>query len=214
MSGAFEPSGITSAVFWLVSAFAIGCAICVVTVRNVFWAAGFLAATFFALGAIYFMLSGEFVGVVQIIVYVGGVAVLIVFALFMIRDVQGGSERNRFTVPAALLAVLVVLTVWYVARETDWRTIDEAPTDDVTAALVGYYSEREVDIDGDGSVDRVELREPGIDAERKPGMLGDSTGMLGELLVQNYILAFEVVGLVLVGALIGALVLVRQERKQ
>ena len=209
---AFETSGMTDAVFWVVSALAIGGAVLVVTVRNVFRAALFLAGTFLAVAGIYFLLSAEFVGVVQILVYVGAVSVLIVFALLMVRDVPGSARANHLFRLVAVVAVLVAVTVWFVAQNTDWRRIEDLETvnEDAAAALVGPYTEHEV-VREDGV--QIELQEwrPGR-GEAKPGVLADSTGTIGELLIQNYVLPFQVIGAILVAALIGALVLVREER--
>ncbi len=218
MSGAFETSGITDAVFWVVSALAIGGAVLVVTMRNVFRAALFLAGTFMAVAGIYFLLSAEFVGVVQILIYVGAVSVLIVFALLMVRDVPGSARTNRLFHVTAVMAVLVAVTVWFVAQNTEWRRIEDLETlnEDVAAALVGPYKEKEWDRDNDGVKDLVTLEKP-LPSETgnlKPGMLADSTGTIGELLVRDYVLPFQVIGVILVAALIGALVLVREESQR
>jgi len=213
MSGAFEPSGMTDAIFWVVSALAIGGAVLVVTVRNVFRAALFLAGTFLAVAGIYFLLSAEFVGVVQILVYVGAVSVLIVFALLMVRDVPESTRGNRLFYVAGVAAVLVAVTVWFVSENSEWRRIEEleASSEDAVAALVGSYAEREVMREG---VMQIELVEPQLGDEPQPGVLVDSTGTIGELLIQDYVLPFQVIGAILVAALIGALVLVREEGRR
>ena len=215
---AFETSGMTDAVFWVVSALAIGGAVLVVMVRSVFRAALFLAGTFLAVAGIYFLLSAEFVGVVQILVYVGAVSVLIVFALLMVRDVPGSARANRLLYPVAVTAVLVAVTVWFVAQNTDWRGIEklEALNEDAVAALVGPYREKEWDRNRDGVTDQITLEKPlaSETGNLKPGLLADSTGTIGELLIQDYVLPFQVIGVILVAALIGALVLVREERRR
>ena len=211
MNGVFETSGITDIIFWAVSALAICGAVVVVTVQSVFRAALFLAGTFLAIAGIYFLLSADFVGVVQILVYVGAVSVLIVFALLMVRDVPGSARGNRLFRLFAVVAVLVGVTVWFVAYNTEWRRIDDVASKDAAAALAGTYAERNVLRDG---VEQVELVEPQLGDEAKPGVLADSTGTIGELLVQDYMLPFQVVGVILVAALIGALVLVREERRR
>ena len=218
MSGVFDTSGITDAVFWLVSALAICGAVLVVTMRNVFRAALFLAGTFMAVAGIYFLLGAEFVGAAQILVYVGAVSVLIVFALLMVRDVPGSARENRLFRVALVAAALMAVTVWFVAQNTEWRRIDdlEALNEDAAAALVGPYREKEWDRDNDGVRDQVTLEKPlpNETGNLKPGMLADSTGTIGELLVRDYVLPFQVVGVILVAALIGALVLVREERRR
>ena len=73
-----------------------------------------------------------------------------------------------------------------------------------------------LDRDNDGVKDLVTLEKP-LPSETgnlKPGMLADSTGTIGELLVRDYVLPFQVIGVILVAALIGALVLVREESQR
>ena len=208
----FETSGITDAIFWVVSALAIGGAVLVVAVRSVFRAALFLAGTFLAVAGIYFLLSAEFVGVVQILVYVGAVSVLIVFALLTVRDVAGSARGNRLFRVFAVVAVLMGVTVWFVAQNTEWRRIEEVSNDDAAAALAGSYAEHEVVREDGTQIELWEWRQSR--GEAKPGVLGDSTGTIGELLIQDYVLPFQVIGVILVAALIGALVLVREERRR
>ena len=219
MSGAFETSGITDTIFWVVSALAIGGAVLVVTMRNVFRAALFLAGTFMAVAGIYFLLGAEFVGDAQILVYVGAVSVLIVFALLMVRDVPGSARTNRgfYLAVVATVAVLMAVSVGFVAQNTEWRRIEdlEALNEDAAAALVGPYKEKEWDRDNDGVRDEITLEQPlaSETGNLKSGLLADSTGTIGELLVRDYVLPFQVIGAILVAALIGALVLVREERR-
>ncbi len=218
MNGAFETSGIVDVVFWVVSALAIGGAVLVVTVKNLFRAALFLAGTFLAVAAIYFLLSAEFIGVVQILVYVGAVSLLLVFAVLMVRDVPGGARRNRMFHTAATVAVLMAVAVGFVAYNTEWRRIEDvssndvAVADDATAALVGTYRPHPVVRDGVTGAELFEARPD--EGEARPGVLRDSTGTIGELLIQDYLLPFQVIGVYLVAVLIGALVLVREGRRR
>ena len=62
MNDAFEVSTVVSFAFWVVSAITIAAAIMVVTVKDVFKAAVFLAGTFIGVSAIFFLLNAEFVG--------------------------------------------------------------------------------------------------------------------------------------------------------
>ena len=75
-----------------------------VTVRDVFKAAVCLAGSFLAVAAIYFLLQAEFIGVVQILVYVGAVSILIAFAVMIISNVSEGSRPARGRIAAATIA--------------------------------------------------------------------------------------------------------------
>ena len=68
-----EGATLTPFVFWLASVMTLGLAVIVVTQRDVFRAAIALAGSFLGVGILYFVLNAEFVGVVQILVYVGAI---------------------------------------------------------------------------------------------------------------------------------------------
>src|SRR6266511_5067145 len=74
--------------FALLAGLTAGSAIAAMTLRNLVHCALCLALTFAGLAALYLQLNAEFVGLVQILVYVGAVAILIVFAILLTR----GSE--------------------------------------------------------------------------------------------------------------------------
>ncbi|HMP40064.1 MAG TPA: NADH-quinone oxidoreductase subunit J, partial [Roseiflexaceae bacterium] len=58
-------------IFVILAFFILAAAVMVVTVRNIIHAALWLIATFFAIGALYLLLEAEFLGVAQILIYVG-----------------------------------------------------------------------------------------------------------------------------------------------
>ena len=210
MTGVFEVSGVTSIAFWVVSILAIGAAVMVVMVRNVFHAALFLAASFTGVAGLYFLLSAEFIGVVQILVYVGAVSVLIVFAIMLVRDVGAASRpvSRKVQVSAALVAGLVAAAVLFVSFDTEWTSIKSVDDPGAAAALAGTY----IEVDLGGSAGPVVQAVPSQTEGARPGVLADSTGVIGTLLIREYLLAFEVIGVVLTAALIGALALMRDRR--
>ena len=73
--------------FWVVSFLIILGSVYVVTARNIFRGAIGLSFVFICVAIIFFLLNAEFLGVVQILVYVGAVSVLIAFAVMFIKDV-------------------------------------------------------------------------------------------------------------------------------
>ncbi len=92
-------------------------AILVVTVQNVIHASLWLIATFFGVGALYLLMEAEFVAVVQVLVYVGAISILILFAIMLTRNIDEGEQqlyRNWWAamiVAAALFGLLIVPTV-------------------------------------------------------------------------------------------------------
>ncbi|MDA1279575.1 MAG: NADH-quinone oxidoreductase subunit J [Chloroflexi bacterium] len=201
-----EVSTLTTVAFWAASAVAIGFALVVVTQRDVFRAAIALAGSFLSVGILYFILSADFVGVVQILVYVGAISVLMAFAVMFIQDVAGGSRPVQGRAVGAAVAVLILAALVFTAFNTNWSTMDEITDPFAVAALTESYVET-------GSGDYIEVLtqahfvEPPI--VRNQGVFVDSTSAIGVLLVREYMLAFEIIGLLLVAALIGGLLLMR-----
>ena len=72
MSGV-EGSSLTDIAFWAVSIVAIGASVLVVTMRDIFRAALFLALSFLAIAGIYILLRAEFIAVMQVLIYVGAI---------------------------------------------------------------------------------------------------------------------------------------------
>ena len=79
-------------IFILLSIFVIGSALAAITMRNLVHCALALALTFSGLAAFYLQLNAQFVGFSQILVYVGAVAILIVFSILLTRS--GGVESG------------------------------------------------------------------------------------------------------------------------
>ncbi len=203
-----EVSTLTTIAFWGASAMTLGFALIVVTQRDIFRAAIALAGSFLGVGILYFVLSAEFVGVVQILVYVGAISVLMAFAVMFIQDVTMGSRPVQGRLAGAAVAVLIFAAVAFTTLNTDWSTMDEITDPVAVAGLIGEYVEV-------GTGDSVTvLTQPGFILPdevviRNRGVFIDSTGALGVLLVREYMLAFEIIGLLLVAALIGGLLLMR-----
>jgi NADH-quinone oxidoreductase subunit J len=78
--------------FVLIAAMTLAGAVCAMTFRNLVHCALWLMVTFSGLACLYLQLNAEFVGFVQILVYVGAVAILIVFAILLTRN--SGQDRK------------------------------------------------------------------------------------------------------------------------
>ena len=93
--------------FYLVSIMILAFGFMAVTTRKIFHAAVYLLFTLINVAALYFYLQYEFLGAVQIVVYVGGIVVLILFSLFLTHRVADDmllSPRYR-----SLLAILLCI---------------------------------------------------------------------------------------------------------
>ena len=184
-------------VFWILSVMAVVGALGVVMVPDLFRAALLLIVVFIAVAGFFVLLSAEFLAVVQVLIYVGAIAILIIFAVMLTRDVQHGNLPNRMQMPAAVLAALLFAALVAVAVDTQWEflpaeqqeRVDLVQTSAVTTLTGDVLTEAGVT----GSEEQAEVQNAG----------------LADLLISDYVLPFEAVSVLLLAALIGALVLVR-----
>jgi NADH-quinone oxidoreductase subunit J len=94
-------------IFYLISAFVLGTGLLAVTTRKIFRAAIWLLFSLVGVAALYFYLQVEFIAAVQIIVYVGGIVVLIIFSIFLTH--QAGHKMEKPPLNRILFAALAVL---------------------------------------------------------------------------------------------------------
>ena len=190
-----ESTMLTDIAFWVVAVSTIVAAIGVVQIGDVFKAALFLVASFLGVAAMFVLLRAEFLAVVQVLIYVGAISVLIIFAILMTRDVERGSPANRLRVPALLLAVLFTAATVLVALKTDWNLMDDAINRADAPETLVAMSGKVLAPETVSSITEVW-------ANTVPSIAG--------LLLRDLVLAFEVASVLLLAAIIGALALVRE----
>ncbi len=156
--------GVTIA-FWVLAAVTTASALWLVTTRNVFHAALALIAVFFGVGGLYATLSADFMAAVQILVYAGAVAIVMVFAIMMTQAQR--EEPGRFQAPAAIMAVVLAVIIGLTAVGTAWPV------------------------------------QAGQPAQNTPPILA-------EQLLGPYVLPFEIVSVLLVAAMVGAIIIARE----
>ncbi|HYE79071.1 MAG TPA: NADH-quinone oxidoreductase subunit J, partial [bacterium] len=95
--------------FLVISAALIGGALAVVTLRNLVHAALWLIVTFGATAALFILLNAEFLAFAQVLIYMGGISILILFAIMLSRKIVGLDlvMNNRQSIPAALVCLLL-----------------------------------------------------------------------------------------------------------
>ncbi len=167
--------------FWLFAVVIVVAALLVVGLRNIVHSALALIVIFAMAAGIYVLLNAEFIGIVQILIYVGAVTILILFALMLTRI--GGLVRtnptNRLWPVAVLICALVGATIVY--------------------ALVN--SQRAIANVGNGA------------SQLPPGI--NNVVRIGQLLYSpteySYVLPFEIASLVLLVAIVGAIVIGKED---
>ena len=94
-------------VFYLLAALTLGSGLLAITARKIFRAAIFLLFSLIGIAGFYFWLQYEFIAAVQIVVYVGGIVVLIIFSIFLTQ--QAGTELPNPPVRRIVFSVLAAL---------------------------------------------------------------------------------------------------------
>ena len=152
--------------FFALAGLTVLAALAVVTLRNILHSALALVVAFIGVAGIYLLLQAEFIAMVQVLLYIGAVMVLILFAIMLTQRLT--EERLRqFTGKwwlAAPLALLLLVLIVPAILSTTWVRLVEAP------------------LPSDGVV------------------------ALGTLLMNRYVLPFEIASVLLLVALIGAIV--------
>jgi NAD(P)H-quinone oxidoreductase subunit 6 len=171
-------------VFWFIALITAGSAVFVVTARRILHAAFGLCLTFLGVAALYVFLNADFVAAVQLIVYVGGILVLIMFGIMFSSNAAeevGEKRRSKLAMFAGLLvAATIFASIVLLTRRLG-----------VPLAEMNHFAAE---------------YQPTVGVE--PGQAG-----LGHYLMGQYLLPFEVVSVLLLAALIGAVVIVRKELK-
>ncbi len=99
----------SSQIIFLITAVAtLGAAIYVVTARNLVHAALALIAAFFGVAIIFVLLQAGFLAAVQVVLYIGAISILIIFAIMLTRRVMEdtGPQTNRLWGVSAVLALI------------------------------------------------------------------------------------------------------------
>ena len=149
-------------VFGVFTTLALLGAFWVVTLRNLFRAALSLGLVLIAVAGLFILLEAEFLAFVQILVYVGAILTLVVFAIMLTAHLQTSPTipARCQTLPAACVSLALFVTLVSVTRSVDWPV---GPQADAVALAT-----------------------------------------LGQQLVTTLILPFEIISLVFVAALVGA----------
>jgi NADH-quinone oxidoreductase subunit J len=105
-------------VFLIVALFTLVSGFFVVTTRNLVHAALWLVATLFGVAVTYGLLNANFLAVVQVVVYIGAIAILFIFAVMLTRkDMRDqGPQMNRNWWVGAILAILMFVGLFFLLQ--------------------------------------------------------------------------------------------------
>ena len=106
---------ITEAVFYLLATFTVACALGVALSHNIMYSAFALMGTLMGVAGTFVMLGADFLGVVQLLVYVGGILVLTIFAVMLTHRIADVNVSNR-AVGRPLAVLLVGAIGWWMIK--------------------------------------------------------------------------------------------------
>ncbi len=159
-------------IFYIFAAITLLSALFVVTTRNIVHSAFYLMFTFFGVAGIYVLLGADFIAISQILIYVGGILILLLFGVMLTNKITNVEIRTGTVhmLPAAIASGIFMGAVVAVMVWTEWKSEpSEIPL--------------------------------------------TTTKDIGRLLLTDYVLIFELLGILLLVALIGAASIARRDKE-
>lgn len=165
--------------FYILAAVVVFSAVMVITRPNAVHSALWLVLTFFGVAGLFILQRAEFIAAVQVLVYAGGIMVLFLFVIMLVRieKVEGFIRSRRRIAASFILAALMAAAVGTVIALSGQQADVPVPDSGLPR----------VPVEGLGNLEAV-----------------------GMVLLTNYLLAFELVSVLLLVAVIGAMVLCRR----
>ena len=183
--------------FVIIAAIGLAAALGTVLARNLVHAALFLIAFFFTIACQFVLLEAEFLAALQVLVYIGAVAIILMFGIMLTRNIQGDdptSTPSAWQLPGLIAGLCVFLALAYgiasqkgLAGRRGWSITDARPS-----------------------------IAPVANQPASPRMLAvnNMAKVAGDELLTRYVIGFEVAGLLLTAALVGAIALAHREEEE
>lgn len=126
-------------IFYFFAVVTIGSAGIVVYSRNIVYSAFSLLFTLFGVAGLYVLLNADFIAVAQLLIYVGGILVLLLFGVMLTNkvvnvDIKSGTFQ---TFPGSILAAFTAGALCGIYYITDWKTVEHIPDVKTTASSLG-----------------------------------------------------------------------------
>ncbi|MDP3921607.1 MAG: NADH-quinone oxidoreductase subunit J [Candidatus Omnitrophota bacterium] len=117
----------------------LAAAVAAVTLRNLFHCALALAGVLIGVAGMYLAMHAEFLAMVQILIYVGAVMTLIIFAIMLTQRLGAGdvAQNNKQSLFGAVAAAGFVVTLGGILWKTPWPVKEEAVTSSFSASDLG-----------------------------------------------------------------------------
>jgi len=179
--------------FLILSAFTVGSALLVVLNKNPVASAVFLVLTFFSLAGIYALMNAIFIATMQVLVYAGAIMVLVVFVL-MLLNLREETHKEIWSNPTKkTIIVLIVIAYSFLLLVSLKVTTSSEPTV-ITNINSANYEYKLSD-----------------SAESKVTVTGN-TAAVGASTFLDYLLPFELISILLLVAVIGAVIIAKKDK--
>lgn len=185
-----------SILFLLIAAIGLATALGTVLSRNLVRAGLYLVAFFFSVACMFVLLEAEFLAAIQVLIYIGAVAILLMFAIMLTRDTKGDDTTDipiGWIIPG-LFGGFCVFAVLVAGINNSVAPSGWGPWEGTTSRP--SIAEQEA--------------EPAWIAERRLA-INDMPRVIGVELMTRHVVAFELAGLLLTAALVGAIALAHRE---
>lgn len=135
-------------IFYLLAAFTLVSSVLSVTTRQIFRAAIYLLFSLIGIAGIYFWLNYQFIAAVQIVVYVGGIVVLIIFSIFLTQ--QAGELLPKQQIGRKIFSVLAAFCGFALTMVQVWKHSFNRSTGDAMEATVANIGTQMLNVDESG----------------------------------------------------------------
>lgn len=183
--------------FYFFSAITLGGALGVVFLRRIVHSALALMASLFGVAALFMLLNAPFLSAAQVLLYIGGIAILILFGIVVAqqREDRPLTDRSPQAPLAAIIIAIIVIWMSNTVLKVNWDSAKEAAVKSAQAAasLAQIIPHPE--------------SAPSLGEVSQPVMLGYS-------LSRTYVLPFIISSLLLLLALLGAIIMLRQQEEE
>lgn len=128
---------LSTAVFYLIALITVVSAGMVAFSRNIIYSAFSLLGTFMGVAGLYVFLGADFVAAVQLLIYVGGILVLILFAVMLTHRITDVQVTNRAAgrIPALIIIGALIYLLIETIRVTPWVKAKEVVYAPTTASI-------------------------------------------------------------------------------
>ena len=180
----FEPNPLA---FWILAAMVVGCGVAVVRARMLYHAGLALVGTLMGVAGLFVLLQVYFLAGLQVLVYVGAIAVLLLFSIMLTHHMMAPERGTVTTQPwmAAAVCLLVLAVLLGAVFNSTWVTDPNRTVNPTWAASSGFQSAEAV----------------------------TSVKALAVRFLTPYTLPFELVSVLILVAMIGALVVARKDER-